>query len=104
MVGTGVTETTTLYVEALLQPLAETVYAYVTFTGDEEVLTSVSFTFPVPVAAALVIFATTALDQENVAPVVELVGVYVNAVPLQTAAGVKELPNVGTGVIVTTTL
>ena len=45
----------------------------------------------------LLIPATEALVQVNVAPAVALVGVYVNAVLLQMAAGVKVLLSVGIG-------
>lgn len=73
-VGTGFTGTTTLYEEAPEQPFADTVYTYVTLTAAAVVFVSVSIGSPVPELAGLLIPATAALVQLNVAPEVELVG------------------------------
>lgn len=56
---------------------------------------------PVPLAAELLTPATVPLLQLKLAPGVALVGVYVKAVPLQTADGVKALLNTGMGFTVT---
>jgi hypothetical protein len=50
-----------------------------------------------PLAAALFIPATNALDQLNVAPVTELVGVYVKGDPEQISAGANVLVRSGIG-------
>lgn len=51
----------------------------------------------------LLIPATPALVQVIVAPVVALIGVYVNALLLQIAAGVRELLSAGVGLTLTVT-
>ena len=53
---------------------------------EVNVLTNVSLMLPVPLAAALLIPVTAARLQANVVPVVALVAVYVNAVPLVVVA------------------
>jgi hypothetical protein len=68
------------------------------------VFIKVSFGFPVPDAAGLLIPATNALFQLKVTPIVPLVGVYEKTVLLQMAGGVNELVRVGFGFITTTTL
>jgi hypothetical protein len=68
------------------------------------VLISVSFGFPVPDDAGLLIPTITARDQAKVVPPVALVGLYEKTVLLQIAPGVTVLDNVGVGLTVTTTL
>ena len=63
-----------------------------------------SLTMVVPLAAAWLMPATTALVHEKVDPAVALVAVYPKAVPLQIAAGVNVLLNTGIGLTVTVTL
>jgi hypothetical protein len=55
------------------------------------------------VEAVSLIPDTTALDQAKVAPVVPLVAVYVNMLPLQIEGGVKLLEKVGIGFTLTST-
>jgi len=102
-VGTGVTTTITLCV--FVHPFAVSVYTYVTVIGVfSVVLFNVSRGSPVPVAAGLLMPATTARLQSNIVPAVPLVGVYENSVLLQIPGGVRELVNTGIGLTVTTTL
>ena len=56
---------------------------------------SFGFAFCADVIAALLIPLTAALVHVNIAPLAVLVGVYVKAVLVQIAGGVKELLNVG---------
>jgi hypothetical protein len=62
----------------------------------------VSLGLPVPEPVGLLIPATAALVHANTVPVVALVGVYENTVPLQIAGGVSVLVRVGIGFTVTT--
>jgi len=79
---------------------AVNVITYTTLTGFAVVFTSVSvIVLPLPVAAALLIPATAALDHEKVVPAVALVAVYVPDVPLHLAGGVKLLLSVDLGLI-----
>ena len=55
----------------------------------------VSFTLPLPDAAAALMPVTAALVQVNVAPAVELDGAYVKGTLSQIAAGVSVLVKVG---------
>jgi hypothetical protein len=73
--------------------------------GDAVVLINVSFGLLLwaTVTAALLIPATAALVHVKVAPLVLLVGEYVNDVLLQIAVGVNVLLNVGVGYTVTVT-
>ena len=68
-----------------------------------DVFVKVSLTSPVPLPAALLIPATAALVHAKVAPAVALVAVYPKALPLQIAAGVRVLFNLGLGLTVTVT-
>jgi len=68
------------------------------------VFMSVSFGFPEPEPAALLIPATAGLVQPNDVPAVLLVGKYENTVLLHMAGGVNELVSCGVGLTVTTTL
>jgi hypothetical protein len=68
------------------------------------VLTRVSLIFPEPDEAALLMPATNALLHANAVPDTPLVALYVKAVPLQIAAGVKVLLRAGTGLTTTWTL
>lgn len=102
--GVGLTVRDTEKVVELVQLLAETVYTYTTVTGAVPVLVSISFGPPAPFPASLLIPATTALVQSNVAPGVVLAGVYINVEPLQIAGGVKLLLKTGRGLTLTTTL
>ena len=63
----------------------------------------VSFGFPVPVAARLLIPATAGRFQLKVVPPVALAGEYEKTVLLHIAGGVSELVSVGLGLTVTTT-
>ena len=75
-VGIGLTTTSTLYVDGLVQLLAVSVYTYRTVIGDTVVFVSVSFGLPVPdVGPAGVIPATDALVHPKTVPAVPLVGV-----------------------------
>ena len=58
---------------------------------------------PLPLPAALLIPAMTALVQVKVAPEVALVALYPNVVPLQIAPGLKLLVRTGVGLTVTVT-
>ena len=58
---------------------------------------SISFGFPVPEAAGLLIPAITALLQENVVPAVPLKGTYEKRVLLQIVVVDSELLSVGVG-------
>src|SRR4051812_32966355 len=79
---------------------AVSVIAYTTLTGLAVVLTSVSvMVAPLPLPAALLIPATTALDHANVVPAVALVAVYVAATLLHLAGGVWLLFKVDKGLI-----
>ena len=74
-VGVDLTATTTLKVVGFVHPLAVSVYTYVTFTGADVVLISVSFGLPLPLPAVLDMPVTAARVQANVVPDVALVGV-----------------------------
>ena len=65
---------------------------------------SVSFGFPMPDAAGLLIPAIKALLHPNVVPAVPLVGLYEKRVLLQIAGGVRVLVRVGIGFTTTVTL
>jgi hypothetical protein len=75
----------------------------VTFIVSAVVLISVSFGSPVPEFAGLLIPTITALVQENVTPVVPLVGVYENTLLLHIGGATSKLVRVGLGFTVTTT-
>ena len=66
-----------------------------TLIGESVVLVNVSLIPFVPVAAALLIPVTAARLHANVVPEIALVGVYVNAFPVVTAAA-RLLDNTGT--------
>ena len=70
-----------------------------TLTGEVVEFINVSLTFPVPLAAVLLIPVTVARLHANVVPVVLLVAVYVKAVPL-VAFVVRLLDSTGTGLTV----
>ena len=74
-----------------------------TLIGAVVVLVNVSLTIVVPLAAAWLMPATSALVHVNVAPAVALVAVYPKAAPLQIAAGVSVLLSTGIGLTVSTT-
>ena len=74
-----------------------------TLIGALVVFTNVSFGSPDPLAAALLIPATSDLLQMNCVPAEALVGKYENTVLLQTAGGVRELVSTGLGLTDTTT-
>ena len=67
-------------------------------------LISVSFGFPVPEAAALLIPVIRARVQPKTVPPVLLIGVYENSVLLQIPGGVRVLVSAGIGFTITTTL
>ena len=94
-VGNGLTTTVTFCV--LLQVPALIAYEYITLIGLEVVLINISFGAALcgVVIAALLIPETAALVHVNVPLVRVLVGLYVNAVPLQIAGGVSVLVKVG---------
>jgi hypothetical protein len=71
--------------------------------GDAVVFTRVSFGFPLPEEAGLLIPPTAARVHVNTTPAVPLVGLYENNVLLQIAGGVNELVSVGLGLTTTTT-
>jgi hypothetical protein len=70
--GDGLTATVTIWV--FVQPLAVSVYTYVTGIIEEVALIRVSFIFPIPDAAELDIPVIDALVQENAVLAVALVG------------------------------
>lgn len=87
----------------MVHPSEVNTYTYTTFIGAVVVLVSISFIEPEPDEFALLIPVTEALDQENVVPLVPLVGVYPKLAPLQIAAGLSVDVKVGLGFTVTTT-
>ena len=101
-VGVGLTFTVTFC--TFEQPLAVSVYTYTTGMVPAVVLISISFGFPKPLAAGLLIPAMAARDQAKVVPAVPLAGLYENVVLLQIAGGVRLLERIGVGFTVTTTL
>ena len=62
--GKGFTVTTIIAVFGFVQPLADTVYSYVTFTGVDNVLVKTSFTLSIPLPAGLAMPPTRFLVQE----------------------------------------